>query len=267
MERSHFQTKGTAAIADGSTVGRNAEVRRGRLALDALFEIERDINQLVSRKIQRNRFWSAMVTAPRAVPKKVFIGTVIENYHFLRHEPYFDGPALTIPGNRAAQDLFNEFYCDEYGHDKMLEKALFAIQIRPEELREVVPLPETAALINTLSYWARYERNTFFATVGVLEGRERKLDSFITACVAKRMPREFVKPVRAHALINVRSEHGGLSRLLFRELGDLPSEAVQRVRRHIPLFIELYNAFYEAIWDYYSSDRKPLLRTVSRFAQ
>jgi hypothetical protein len=247
-----------------SEAGTPANVRS---ALHALLDIERELNRLVHRRIHRNRFWRAILADPKSVSRRVYVGTVLENYHFLKSEPVFDGPALTFSGSATVRSIFNQFFCDEFGHDKMLHRALLGAGLDRREIDSAIPLPSTSALINVLAYWARYDAKLFFATIGLHEGREGKIDSFVEACEKKSMPRAFVKPVRAHALINVRSAHGSVARILFREMGALSDEEIERIRTSLPLFVRLYDDFYEGIWHHYSDERKPVIRTLESYLQ
>ncbi|MFD0389865.1 iron-containing redox enzyme family protein [Tistrella bauzanensis] len=141
--------------------------RSGRAALLAL---EDRTNRLLFRTLYRNRFWRAMLDDPHAVPERVFHGMAIENYHFLFRESWFDSPVLAWTGSTPARVAMNRFYAEETGHDELILKALVSVGIDREMLARTVPLPETMALANALSHWARTDPLLFFATLGVLEG-------------------------------------------------------------------------------------------------
>jgi hypothetical protein len=220
-------------------------------------------NRLSAKSLQQNPFWRSLVDRPGDVPEKVYHGVCIENYHLLYRESYFDAPALSFSFSQTLRRRFNEFYCEELGHDRLLLKALQAIGLTEEELFMSAPLRETVALCNALSYWARHDPLFFFTTLGPLEGGNgADVDSYVLAMREKKMPEAFVAPVEKHANINKNSAHGLLTRELFDSVPVVSVADATRILRQTPLFIALYDQFYSAIWEHYSKDRG-LLRPVN----
>jgi hypothetical protein len=218
-------------------------------------------NRLSARSLQQNPFWRAMVEQPRLVPERVFYGMCIENYHLLYRESYFDAPALSFAFSQTLRLKFNAFYCEEIGHDRLLLKALNAIGLTEEALFTSVPLRETMALCNALSYWARHDPIFFFTTLGPLEGRDVEVDSYVRAAREKNLSDAFVSPIETHANINKNSAHGLLTRELFDTVDVVSAADCARVLRQTALFVALYDQFYAAIWQHYSHQRN-LLRPL-----
>jgi hypothetical protein len=208
-------------------------------------------NRLSTKTLQCNPFWRALVDRPKQVSDAVYHGMCIENYHLLYRESYFDAPALSFAFNQRVRQLFNEFYCEEIGHDRLLLQALESIGIDEDTLFHCVPLRETMALCNALSYWARHDPLFFFTTLGPLEGRDVEIDSFVVAARAKGLPDAFIAPIETHANINKNSEHGLLTRELFDAIPAVSAPDAARVLRQTALFIALYDQFYTAIWRHY----------------
>jgi hypothetical protein len=231
-------------------------------ALEVLFDLEDLSNELLYDSIYRNVFWRILLSDPASVPLEVFYGMAIENYHFLFRESYFDAPVLNYPGDTRVRVLMNEFYAEEFGHDELILKGLNAVGISREDLADTIPLPETMALCNALSFWARYDPIFFFSTLGVLEGKDLKIDSFVQACERRGIDENFIKPIRQHAEINMKGEHGSLARAMFSHLPALSEQAWLRMRAQTRLFVRIYDRFYTGIWNYYSTSNE-LLRRVS----
>lgn len=218
-----------------------------------ILAVEDIYNRLSSRTLQVNPFWRNIVDNPKSVPEQVYFGMCIENYHLLFRESFFDSPILSYASNRKVRHRINEFYCEELGHDKLLLKSLQSIGLTEEELFASVPLPQTMALCNALSYWARHDPLFFFTTLGPLEGRDVEIDSYVTAARAKGLTEEFVGPIFAHANINKNSAHGLLTRQIFEDIPIVSAADAARIMRNSALFISIYDRFYEGIWNYYSS--------------
>lgn len=240
-----------------------SDVGSGLAGRDALLAVEDYTNELLYRSLYKNIFWQNIQSASAdAFPIDVAYGFVIENYHFLYRESWFDSPALCYPACHDVQLLMNKFYLEEYGHDDLLLKSLNSIGISRADLQDTIPLMETLALCNSLAYWASYDPLFFFATLGVLEGKDVSEDSFLTACDRLKLPDDFIRPIRAHSDINLKGGHGRLSREIFKHIPFVTADDLQRMRRQTAVFVELYDSFYAAVWNYYSASN-PLLRRVS----
>jgi heme oxygenase-like protein len=196
------------------------------------------------------------------VPEQVYFGMCVENYHLLFRESFFDSPILSYAWNRNVRHSINEFYCEELGHDRLLLQSLQSIGLTEDELFVSVPLPQTMALCNALSYWARHDPLFFFTTLGPLEGRDVEVDSYVTAARVKGLAEEFLSPIFAHANINKNSKHGLLTRRIFEDIPVVSAGDASRVLKNTILFVSIYDRFYEGVWSYYSSCDS-LLRPVS----
>ena len=235
-----------------------------RSGSEVILEIEELVEALCEITIYQNPFWKACLAAkkPGDIPQKLATGMVIENWHFLFRESYFDAPVLSYVPNTSVRLLLNEFFSEEYGHDEILMRSLNYVGLSREDMADAIPLPETMGLCNALAYWAHNDPIFFFATLGLLEGQGMKKDSFIEACERADLPDAFVAPLRTHANINIGAGHGNLTRLIFQQIPALDDATVQRVKAQIPLFVQLYDDFYSGVWRHYTSDQ-PLLRRVS----
>jgi heme oxygenase-like protein len=255
----------TVAELDRHLLLDDATPPRSRSGLDVLLELEDLANDLHERIMYNNVYWAALRDPSPGLPHNVMYGFCIENYHFLFRESYFDSPVLSYQPSTRVRLIMNEFYREEYGHDEIILRSLNSIGISRDDLADTMPLPQTMAMCNALSWWATTDPVFFFTTLGVLEGkdiREGEQDFFLDACDALRMDQAFVKPMRTHANINRDSEHGNLTRAIFREIPCLDEATVRRLRAQTHLFFGLYDAFFAGIWDFYSTS-PDLLRRVS----
>ncbi|WP_387692300.1 hypothetical protein [Photorhabdus sp. RM71S] len=131
-------------------------------------------------------------------------------------------------------------------------------------MAETLPLPETLALCNALAYWSANDPLFFFSTMGILEGKDIKVNSYILAMESSgKIPPDFIKPIKAHANINIEAEHGILTREFFHEIPVVRYDQMKSMIANTQLFVELYDDFHSAVWNYYSDDSKPLLRRLS----
>ncbi|MCO4880943.1 iron-containing redox enzyme family protein [Paraburkholderia caribensis] len=234
-----------------------------RSGLDVLLELEDLANDLLYRTLYTNVFWEKCASASTGadIPLNVIHGMIVENYHFLFRESYFDAPVLSYVANTGVRLSMNEFYAEEYGHDELLLKALNTLGVTREDLARTVPLPQTMALCNALAFWAHSDPLFFFSTLGILEGKDIKQDSFLDAAYRIGVDPALLKPVKAHSDINLNGGHGSLTRKIFSRIPAIADADVRRMRAQTHLFIELYDQFYTGIWEHYSTS-PALLRTL-----
>ncbi|WP_353554029.1 iron-containing redox enzyme family protein [Paraburkholderia terrae] len=234
-----------------------------RSGLDVLLELEDLANDLLYRTLYTNVFWEKCASASTStdIPLNVIHGMIVENYHFLFRESYFDAPVLSYVANTGVRLSMNEFYAEEYGHDELLLKALTTLGVTREDLARTVPLPQTMALCNSLAFWAHSDPLFFFSTLGILEGKDIKQDSFLDAAYRIGVDPALLKPVKAHSDINLNGGHGSLTRKIFSRIPAIADADVRRMRAQTHLFIELYDQFYTGIWEHYSAS-PTLLRTL-----
>ncbi|MHB9838896.1 iron-containing redox enzyme family protein [Paraburkholderia terrae] len=234
-----------------------------RSGLDVLLELEDLANDLLYRTLYTNVFWEKCASASTStdIPLNVIHGMIVENYHFLFRESYFDAPVLSYVANTGVRLSMNEFYAEEYGHDELLLKALTTLGVTREDLARTVPLPQTMALCNSLAFWAHSDPLFFFSTLGILEGKDIKQDSFLDAAYRIGVDPALLKPVKAHSDINLNGGHGSLTRKIFSRIPAIADADVRRMRAQTHLFIELYDQFYTGIWEHYSASTT-LLRTL-----
>ncbi|KGX17205.1 hypothetical protein Y036_6061 [Burkholderia pseudomallei] len=235
-----------------------------RAGSEVILEIEDLVEQYCEQTLYRNPFWRACLDthSPGDLPERLAIGMVIENWHFLFRESYFDAPVLPYVPSTPVRLTLNRFFSEEYGHDEILLHALNFAGLSRADMLDAIPLPETMGLCNALAYWSHTDPLFFFATLGLLEGQGMQHDSFIQACERAQLPDGLVGPLKTHANINLNAAHGSLTRAIFQDVPVLEAATVARMKAQLRLFVELYDDFYTAVWHYYTSDA-PLLRRVS----
>jgi hypothetical protein len=230
--------------------------------LDAVLMLEATIDRLCAATLERNPFWSACLTAQDRgdLDDRIVIGMVVENWHFLHREAYFDAPVLGYVPNLGIRLRMNEFFAEEYGHDEILLRSLNAVGISREDMYDAAPLPATLGLCNALAHWSHFDPMFFFLTMGILEGQGLRSDSFLDACERMRWPEAFVSPLRAHSQLNIKGEHGNLSRQLFARIPAIAVGEVRRLQAMLPTFVEIYDAFYRDVHGHYGAATQQLRR-------
>ena len=231
--------------------------------IDFLLELENLTHQLLDKSVAENPFWKHIKSAESKLPIEVLYGFAIENYHFLSRKCDFNAPVLSFQSSTKVRQLINERYSQEYGQDKLLLEALHAIGISREQLADTMPLPQTMALCNALAYWANFEPLFFLSTLELLTTQTLlNFESYLQACDRLELDSRFLDPIEQLVNTKLKGERANLTRCVFQEILHMDRETRQRFRGQTYLFMEMYDNFHRAIWNYYSS-ASHLLRSVS----
>lgn len=246
---------------DKSALINNLNINFFKTGIEALLDLEDLLNDLLYSKIYQDTFWKKCQQESPDIPKNVLYGMAIEHYYFLTLQTYFDSPILGIQTTGKIHELMMEFFHDEYRHDKIILKALNSIGINEQDLKESMPLPSTLALCNALAFWSRNDPYFFFLILGTLEGKDLAEDTYIEVCKRIGLEQDFVKPIEAHANVNLTYQHGNLTRLIFKEIPHVDEFTFKHLKSQTHLFVEMYSNFYRDIWNHYSTTPS-LLRNI-----
>ncbi len=249
------------------TLDRNAlidvtDAYQFKSGVEALFELEDTLNELLHDKLYQNVFWKNCQQERVTIPKNILYGLAIEHYHFLFRQNYFDAPILARRNTGEIRELMLDFFHDEYRHDTIILKALNAIGISEEDLVDTMPLPTTLSLCNALTYWSNNDPLFFFLTLSVLEGKDLAKDTYVDICKKVGLDQAFIKPIESHANINLKHQHGNLTRLIFKNIPHVDAFNLRRLKSTLHLFVAMYDNFYTEVWQHYT-DAPKLLRRVS----
>ena len=221
---------------------------------DTVRELEALAGKLITQPKTQKLFWQQLKTTKEELAIKVLAGWMREYYFYLTQQCCFDSAVLSFSNSSKIRQLINQRYCCQQEQDAILLEALNALNISQGELRNTIPLPQTSALVNGLTYWANFEPLFFLTTLESLT--KQKLNN-LQAClqIGKQMESAstVVEPIqRLHNLV-LEKEPQNLTNLIFAEIPYLEAETKQRWQGQLYLLGEMQDNFYRAIWDYYSS--------------
>lgn len=230
--------------------------------LNVLLELEELTNKLLKNQDTENKLILTQAHSSN-LQLNLLYGFAIEIYHFLSHKAHIDSSILSFPSCTKIQQLINHHYYKEYGQDKLLLEALNYIGISNEDIMDTMPLPETMAICNSLTYWASFDSLFYFSIIGILANQNiTNLMSYIQICEEFKLDSSFIEAMRK--LINSwqNSDVKNMTHQIFQEIPHIDQQTKQRFKAQAFLFVEIYNHFYSAIVNYYSYPNS-LLRRVS----
>lgn len=230
--------------------------------LNVLLELESLTDELLKNQTSQNKL--TLIEADVSnLSINVIYGFAIEAYHLFSHQAYINSSSLSFQGSTQIRKFINQVYCEKYGQDKFLLEALNFIGVSNEDLIDVIPLPQTMSMCNSLAYWASFDSLFYFSILGVLENQNiTHITSYLQACESLKINSSFLEPIKTLINSQQNSEAKNISREIFQEIFHVDKRTKQRLKAQIYLFTETYANFHTAIFNYYSST-KSFLRRVS----
>jgi len=102
-------------------------------------------------------------------PANISYGFVLESYHLLSRSSQFYTPLLHFQDSTKIRHHINRFYCQIHPQDELLFQGFQGLGISPEDLAMTLPLPETMALCNALTFWANSDPLFCISLLAILE--------------------------------------------------------------------------------------------------
>ncbi len=231
--------------------------------LDTLRELQDFSKDLLDKNFKSNQLWQSINLKIDNLPLNILYGFAIEHYYLFSHKCSCETSLLNWQNSAKVRKLMNKVYFQEYGQEELLIQALKTININHEKLINTMPLPETMGLVNALSYWANFEPLFYFVTLEILSSQTwQNFELYLKTCEEIKLDSSFIAPIRELVNTKLPSKLEKTAYQIFQEICHIDRETRKRFRSQTHLFIEMYNNFYEAIWNHYSSS-EILLRQVS----
>ncbi|HLO89357.1 MAG TPA: hypothetical protein VK203_30715 [Nostocaceae cyanobacterium] len=231
--------------------------------IDASQELEKLADKLFDKSLKDNSLWQAFNSTTPDLPRNVIYGFVIEHYHLFTHNSDFHSPLFNFQGSAKIRQVVKERYSQEYGQDELLLTALNTIAISHEQLLETLPLPETMAISNALTYWANFDPLFYLSILEILATHKLKIfELYIQSCEQMQIDDLFIQPLQQLINYKLNSAPESFTSHIYQELAPIDEATKQRLKSQIYLFVEIYNNFYQAICNYYTNTNN-LLRKLA----
>lgn len=168
----------------------------------------------------------------------------IEYYFTTRFAEQCIVAAASQHANPPLQRLFEEFFIEEVGHDKLLERSLLGFGFSAADLETLTPHISTVAAMGMLLRASLFDLPLFVTLVGQLEGTEAQCRRYIALLEQSGLPHEAIHPQIVHEMINI--EHGHFDEALdmAAALGSVDAADIERCQRLLALYAEMRKAVY-----------------------
>lgn len=218
-------------------------------------QLYREVRRVADRVVRRtstSAFHRALVDG--TATREQLVGYALEYHWIVSAAPGLIAPALATARSREEQALVQGFLASELGHDRLLARALAAVDVTPAQLDVRQPLPTTFALCASLGVYARQHPLSFKACLFLFERpQERFLEAFEARSSELGLPEAFTSPLRQHSDVNVDHDHEDISRDLLAVEAVVDAEAAVVTKRHVALLAETMILHEHEILDHYGS--------------
>lgn len=222
---------------------------------DTFTETCRRVFPLWKERLFSHPLWTSL--AQGSAPRDVFLGWLIESYHFI------EGVTIRLPmciaacRDASARAVFVRHFAEEYDHRHFFLSALQAAGMGAEVARRR-PLPGTGAVLNCMREAARHDFLAYAACSGFLEstGADRDSARAFFARVAEHYEptsRGIVKPMVAHASLDESYAHGLFLEKVCRHLGPLPRMRADRALQAAWSLLETLEFWSQDILEHYQA--------------
>lgn len=231
--------------------------------IDRLLELPDLTNKLLDNNIKQNPLWQAINSTTSKLPINVLYGFAIEHYHLFSHNCYSYSPLLSFQGSTKIRQIIKQIYSQQSGQDELLLTALNTIGINQNHLTETMPLAETTALCNGLAYWANFDPLFLLSIIGTFADQILKnFAAYTHYCEWVEIDSSFLKPIQQLNNAKLNDDLEVFTHRILQEMPPINEETKQRLKSQTYLFGEIYNNFYQAIWNHYANNSN-LLRRIT----
>ncbi|MGB8956300.1 MAG: iron-containing redox enzyme family protein [Tumebacillaceae bacterium] len=146
--------------------------------------------------------------------KEVFIGLLLETYHYVKAAPKHISVALAHCSNPHYEKLIVDYFIDEYNHAGLILDTLENLGVPRHQAEQAHPIIGTMSLINMLCDVARHNTFAYLACTSLFEARkedfEAAKESFERIAANYGFDKNAVAPVIEHLRGDVEADHNSL---------------------------------------------------------
>lgn len=202
--------------------------------------------------------------------KEVFIGLLIETYHYVSSAPRHIATAIASCRDKSFGRLLANYFVEEYDHAHLLSETLERLGLDRTAIENSHPVSGTVSLVNMLCEIGRTDTLAYFAATSLLEARadlvEASAAQMREICGAYGWPPEALDPFISHAAEDVEANHADLLSLALGTTSAIPASHADAVLNSIHDLKHACYMFCDQIISYYSNISNHIPRQAVDFS-
>jgi len=211
------------------------------------------------RRLGRSHYHEALLG--EAPPRRLAMGTYVEQYHTTRRFVEIILPMLGKRLRSSLRDGLFSYYAEEVGHEAFELDTCLALGLDRDAVVSAVPLPAFTAYLDVFAHVAEVDPVGFLVSVMVTEGlpgtRTPVNDLLEAAGALDGTPAAEI--MRRHEEVNVELDHTTLARRLLAAVNSVAPATQRRALDHMLLLLELNFRAWEDLHRYYTNAAVPPL--------
>lgn len=206
------------------------------------------------KRLFSHPLWVALANG--TAPKAMFIGWMIESFHFIEGATARLPIAISNSSDPVVRKIFAKHFSEEYDHHHFFARALAAAGLDATWLKNVEPLPGTNAVRNHMRACGRRDPLAYAACSGFLEStgsdhaRSRAFFSHLAAHF-DNSDASIIKPIADHARLDEGYQHCGFLGLVADAIGPVTRSRAEEAFQSAFLLLETLEVWSTDIQRHY----------------
>lgn len=222
----------------------------------------KESSQMWKKQIGYHQLFSRMYY--KDVPKEVFVGYILENYHYVKSASKHISTAINHCNDPKYLDILNEYFVEEYDHTKLILQALENLGFSKEEVENSHPIIGTMSLINMMSDIARQDTLAYLTCTSLFEARKEEYESSKASlekiCENYGYTFEDIDPFIEHLRGDVEADHNSLLEEALEPHELIPANRAHFIVNCMHDLKHSYDQHHDQIIQYYSDPQNYIPR-------
>ncbi|MDB5142919.1 MAG: hypothetical protein JWQ66_1632 [Mucilaginibacter sp.] len=188
--------------------------------------------------------------------KEVFIGWLIETYHYVKSAPVHTSFAIANCKNNFWRDILTGYFIDEHTHWKLYEDSLCEMGVNRTSLQNAHPLIGTMSLINMLCDIASKDTLAYFACTGLFEAKKADFNAaeknFLKIAQLYGFEGCTVSPIIDHMRQDVMANHTSLLSEALEGINEIEALDAHYAVNCVHDLKHAFDQFHDQVISYYS---------------
>lgn len=188
--------------------------------------------------------------------KEVFIGLLLETYHYVKSAPRHTSAALASCSDDKYRKILTEYFVEEYDHADLVLRSLEAVGIPREQTESAHPIIGTMSLINMMCEIGRQSSLAYLTCTSLFEARKEDYEpakaSFEGIARTYGFNPSVVAPILEHMHGDVLAGHTSLLEEALQDREYISPQEAHFIVNCLHDLKHSFDQFHDQIIEYYS---------------
>lgn len=220
---------------------------------DVFVNAVKEISVMWSRQVGYHRLYAALERSE--FPKEVFIGLMIETYHYVASAPKHIANAIAHCRDKHLEKILVEYFLEEYNHAGLILASLERLGVSREAVLKANPGIGTTSLISMLCDIGRASTLAYIACTALFEARkddfEPAKESMQKICRNFGFDADAVAPMLEHMRGDIEADHKGLLEEALEPATYIDAKEAHMIVNYVHDLKHAFDQYHDSIISYY----------------